>query len=194
MSDKRLSLPVLGEVDRRTALKAGAATLGVAAWAAAIKPWFEWTAELDVDSREVCIHRSNYTPVGDDDELPPPTCHDSGPGDSTGRRGRDGCTPPGGEVDSAVEAEPARPERRGDRRANRPREPDRAFRELRRLERADRLRSGDAVGCAAGPALVPDEGSLDVRLENAREQCGREAVPGKQELQLSHVPTRVPDA
>ncbi|HVK16162.1 MAG TPA: 4Fe-4S dicluster domain-containing protein [Fimbriiglobus sp.] len=49
MSDGKLSLPVLGEVDRRTALKAGAATLGVAAWAAAIKPWFEWTANLSVD-------------------------------------------------------------------------------------------------------------------------------------------------
>jgi Fe-S-cluster-containing dehydrogenase component len=49
MSDRRVSLHVLGEVDRRTALKAGAATLGVAAWAAAIKPWFEWTADLNVD-------------------------------------------------------------------------------------------------------------------------------------------------
>lgn len=45
----RLSLPVLGEVDRRTAVKAGAATLGLAAWAAAIKPWFEWTSELNTD-------------------------------------------------------------------------------------------------------------------------------------------------
>ena len=49
MSDRRLSLPVVGEVDRRTALKAGAATLGVTAWAAAIKPWFEWTDELHED-------------------------------------------------------------------------------------------------------------------------------------------------
>src|SRR5438128_1824657 len=111
-------------------------------------------ADLDVDSREVCIHRSNSTPVGDDDELPPATCHDSGPGDSTGRGGGDGCTPPGGEVDSAVEAEPARPERRGDRRANRPREPDRAVRELPRLERAERLRSGDAGGSAAASSAV----------------------------------------
>lgn len=46
---KKLSLPVLGEVDRRTAVKAGAVTLGLAAWAAAIKPWFEWTAELNTD-------------------------------------------------------------------------------------------------------------------------------------------------
>lgn len=45
----KLSLPVLGEVDRRTAVKAGAATLGLAAWAAAIKPWFEWTSELNTD-------------------------------------------------------------------------------------------------------------------------------------------------
>lgn len=43
------SLPILGEVDRRTACKAGAATLGLAAWAAAIKPWFEWTSELDTE-------------------------------------------------------------------------------------------------------------------------------------------------
>ena len=46
---KKFSLPVIGEVDRRTAMKAGAATLGLAAWAAAIKPWFEWTGELNTD-------------------------------------------------------------------------------------------------------------------------------------------------
>ena len=46
---KKFSLPVLGEVDRRTAMKAGAATLGLAAWAAAIEPWFEWTGELSTD-------------------------------------------------------------------------------------------------------------------------------------------------
>ena len=44
---KKLALPVLGEVDRRTAVKAGATTLGLAAWAAAIKPWFEWTSDLN---------------------------------------------------------------------------------------------------------------------------------------------------
>ncbi len=49
MSDKKYSLPVLGEVDRRTAVKAGVATLGIAAWAAAIEPWFEWTSELNTD-------------------------------------------------------------------------------------------------------------------------------------------------
>lgn len=47
---KKFSLPMIGTMDRRTALKAGAVTLGITAWAAAIKPWFEWTAELDVDS------------------------------------------------------------------------------------------------------------------------------------------------
>lgn len=46
---KKLSLPMIGEVDRRTAVKAGVATLGLAAWAAAIKPWFEWTSELNTD-------------------------------------------------------------------------------------------------------------------------------------------------
>ncbi|MEO2088291.1 MAG: 4Fe-4S ferredoxin, partial [Gemmataceae bacterium] len=46
---KKLSLPVLGDMDRRTAVKAGAATLGLAAWAAAVKPWFEWTSELNTD-------------------------------------------------------------------------------------------------------------------------------------------------
>ncbi len=50
MSDRKtFSLPVLGEVDRRTAVKAGVATLGLAAWAAAIKPWFEWVGELNTD-------------------------------------------------------------------------------------------------------------------------------------------------
>lgn len=50
MSDtKKLSLPVLGDLDRRTAVKAGVATLGLAAWAAAIKPWFEWTSDLNTD-------------------------------------------------------------------------------------------------------------------------------------------------
>ena len=46
---KKYSLPVLGEVDRRAAVKAGVATLGLAAWAAAIEPWFEWTSEMDTD-------------------------------------------------------------------------------------------------------------------------------------------------
>ena len=46
---QKISLPVLGDVDRRSAMKAGAATLGLAAWAAAIKPWFEWTSELDTN-------------------------------------------------------------------------------------------------------------------------------------------------
>lgn len=45
---KTVSLPVIGEVDRRTAMKAGAATLGLAAWGAAIAPWFEWTGELSM--------------------------------------------------------------------------------------------------------------------------------------------------
>jgi Fe-S-cluster-containing dehydrogenase component len=49
MSDRRVTLPVVGEVDRRTALKAGAATLGVAAWAAAIQPVFEWAETLSLD-------------------------------------------------------------------------------------------------------------------------------------------------
>lgn len=47
---KRFSLPVLGEVDRRTAIKAGAATLGLAAWAAALRPLVEWTqSSLNAD-------------------------------------------------------------------------------------------------------------------------------------------------
>ena len=50
MSDRKtFSLPVLGEVDRRSAVKAGVATLGLAAWAAAIKPWFEWVDDLNTD-------------------------------------------------------------------------------------------------------------------------------------------------
>ena len=46
---KTISLPVLGEMDRRTVAKAGAMTLGLAAWAAAIEPWFEWTEDLNTD-------------------------------------------------------------------------------------------------------------------------------------------------
>ncbi len=50
MSEKKpFSLPVVGEVDRRTTLKAGAATLGLAAWAAALKPMVEWASSLDRD-------------------------------------------------------------------------------------------------------------------------------------------------
>jgi molybdopterin-containing oxidoreductase family iron-sulfur binding subunit len=49
MSSQKIALPVLGEVDRRTAIKAGAATLGVAAWAAAIRPVFEWAENLSLD-------------------------------------------------------------------------------------------------------------------------------------------------
>jgi len=39
---RTIPLPLVGEVDRRTVVKAGAVTLGVAAWAAAIQPVFEW--------------------------------------------------------------------------------------------------------------------------------------------------------
>src|SRR5262245_48407805 len=46
---KTFSLPVLGNVDRRTAVKAGIATLGLAAWATAIEPWFEWASDLSTD-------------------------------------------------------------------------------------------------------------------------------------------------
>lgn len=45
----QVELPILNNVTRRTALKAAAATLGLAAWAAAIKPWFEWTEGLSTD-------------------------------------------------------------------------------------------------------------------------------------------------
>lgn len=48
-SPGKFSLPLVGEVDRRTALKAGAATLGLAAWAAAIEPMVEWTSDLSTD-------------------------------------------------------------------------------------------------------------------------------------------------
>lgn len=46
---KKLSLPLLGEVDRRTAVKAGAVTLGVAALAKAIQPVMEWSSKLTAD-------------------------------------------------------------------------------------------------------------------------------------------------
>jgi molybdopterin-containing oxidoreductase family iron-sulfur binding subunit len=46
---KRTALPVLGEVDRRTAVKAGAVMLGLAAWAKAIQPLFQWTSNLSAD-------------------------------------------------------------------------------------------------------------------------------------------------
>lgn len=50
MSDRKtISLPMVGAVDRRTAIKAGAVTLGLAAWAKAIQPWFEWTSDLNMD-------------------------------------------------------------------------------------------------------------------------------------------------
>ena len=60
---KTFALPVLGEVDRRTAVKAGAATLGLAAWAAAIKPWFEWVGEMDTDEF-LQKHYRELTPEG----------------------------------------------------------------------------------------------------------------------------------
>ncbi len=46
---KRFSLPVLGEVNRRTAVKAGALTLGVALLAKAIQPVLEWTTQLSAE-------------------------------------------------------------------------------------------------------------------------------------------------
>src|SRR6188508_1100128 len=45
---RSVPLPMAGP-DRRTAMKVGAATLGLAAWGAAIAPWFEWTGDLSMD-------------------------------------------------------------------------------------------------------------------------------------------------
>lgn len=42
---KKMSLPVLGEVDRRTAFKAAGATLGAAAFAKAMAPVVEWASQ-----------------------------------------------------------------------------------------------------------------------------------------------------
>jgi Fe-S-cluster-containing dehydrogenase component len=46
---KKLSLPVLGEVDRRTAMKAGAATLGLAMLGKALQPIMEWSENLSAE-------------------------------------------------------------------------------------------------------------------------------------------------
>jgi molybdopterin-containing oxidoreductase family iron-sulfur binding subunit len=48
---KKVALPMVtpGAVDRRTAIKAGAVMLGLAAWAAAIKPFFEWASEQSTE-------------------------------------------------------------------------------------------------------------------------------------------------
>jgi hypothetical protein len=125
-------------------------------------PGLNVIADLDVGSTQVCVHRSNAAMVRDDDQLSPAACHDAGPDDSTWRGGRDRRAQRGGEVDPAVEAEAAWPERRANRSVEGPREPDRAVWQRRRSERNDGSPSGDAVGFSAGPALVADEGSLDV--------------------------------
>src|SRR5436190_20209164 len=151
-------------------------------------------ADLDVDPRKVRIHGSDSIPVGDDDELSPTAGHDAGPDHAAGCGRGDGCAAPCGQVDAAVEAEPAGPERRRDLRPDRPGEPDRARRELRPLERADGLRSGNAIRHAPHSALVLDERSSNVGLEDPGEERGRETVPRQQELELRHVPTRIPDA
>lgn len=44
MSERSFSLPVVGEVTRRTAIKSGLVMLGLAAWARAIQPLFQWTS------------------------------------------------------------------------------------------------------------------------------------------------------
>lgn len=46
---KKMSLPVVGQVDRRTALKIAGATLGLAAWAKAVAPLTDWSDDLNVD-------------------------------------------------------------------------------------------------------------------------------------------------
>lgn len=46
---KKINLPLVGQVDRRTALKAAGATLGLTAWAAAVSPLVEWAEDLNVD-------------------------------------------------------------------------------------------------------------------------------------------------
>ncbi len=50
MTERRaIELPVVGEVTRRTVMKAGAATLGLAAWATALRPLVEWADDQNVD-------------------------------------------------------------------------------------------------------------------------------------------------
>jgi Fe-S-cluster-containing dehydrogenase component len=49
MSDTKIPLPMVPEANRRTALKAGVAMLGLGALALALKPLFEWSSELSAD-------------------------------------------------------------------------------------------------------------------------------------------------
>ena len=50
MSDaKKINLPMVGQVDRRTMLKTAGATLGLAAWATAVAPLADWAADLNID-------------------------------------------------------------------------------------------------------------------------------------------------
>jgi hypothetical protein len=125
-------------------------------------PGLDVIADLDVGSTQVCVHRSDAAMVGDDDQLPPAACHDAGPDDPTWRGCRDRRAQRGGEVDPAVKAEAAWPERRANGRMERPCEPDRAVWQRVRFERNYGPPSSNAVGFSTGPALVADEGSLDV--------------------------------
>ncbi len=64
MSESRnISLPVLGQVSRRTALKGLGATLGLAAFAKAMAPLTEWAADLSLDE----FLQKHYTELGPDE-------------------------------------------------------------------------------------------------------------------------------
>ena len=68
-------------------------------------------ADLDVDSREVGVHRRDALSVGDDDELAPAAGHDARPDDLAGSRCRDRRPLSRAEVDTGMETEASRPER-----------------------------------------------------------------------------------
>jgi len=61
MSDQSTPLPVLNNISRRTALKAAGATLGAAAFAAAIAPITEWAESTSIDEF-LQKHYSELTP------------------------------------------------------------------------------------------------------------------------------------
>ena len=68
-------------------------------------------ADMDVDSREMGVHRRDALSVGDDDELSPPAGHDACPDDLAGSGRRDRRPLSRAEVDTGMETEASRPER-----------------------------------------------------------------------------------
>src|SRR2546422_2952520 len=143
-------------------------------------------ADADVDSREMGVERADA--VADRDRhLVAPSGAGAGEDDAAraGRQNRD--AERSGDVDPGMEAVAARAEPVPEQALERPVEPDRRARR-RAAQGGTRQRAGDAGRRQSGPALEPQQRSLELGPERTVELPRREAVPGEEILELGDVP------